>query len=259
MPEGREYFLAVGEAVCEQSRGRIWSCRIPIFDEVPVADIFDEVDEELRAERLHRLFVRYGAWLAAAALAAIAATGGYEAWRYWRIRADRATAVIYLTAMQQAAQSRQGEKAANAADTDAAIAGFAKAAQQGSRSYRVLARLQEAALLADRGKLSEALTVWDQVAADSSADTALRDLASLLWVQHQLDSGDPAELKARLAPLASPLNTWHSLAQEAEALLLLRQGQKQEAKKLLQTLVEDPTVPAGVRNRASAVLGWLSE
>lgn len=256
MPEGREYFLAVCAAVCADCPARIWSCRIPIFDEVPVADIFDEVDEELRAERLHRLFVRYGAWLAAAALVAIAATGGYEAWRYWRIRADRATAMIYLTAMQQASQPRQGEKAA---DADAAIAGFAKAAQQGSRSYRVLARLQEAALLADHGKLSEALAVWDQIAADSSADTALRDLASLLWVQHQLDSGDPAVLKARLAPLASPLNTWHSLAQEAEALLLLRQGQKQEAKKLLQTLVEDPTVPAGLRDRASAVLGWLSE
>ena len=72
--------------------------------------------------------------------------------------------------------------------------------------YRTLARLREAALKADAGDLPGALALWDQVAADASADPLLRDLASLLWAEHQIDSGDPALLEARLKALAAPEN-----------------------------------------------------
>ena len=35
---------------------------------------------------------------------------------------------------------------------------------------------------------------WDQVAADSAADPLLRDLATLMWAQRQIDQGDPVLL-----------------------------------------------------------------
>ena len=41
--------------------------------------------------------------------------------------------------------------------------------------YRALARLREAALRAESGDLDGASTLWDQVAADTSADSLLRD------------------------------------------------------------------------------------
>ena len=41
-----------------------------------MADIFDEVDEELRQERAARLWRQYGSWLIAAALAVVIAVGG---------------------------------------------------------------------------------------------------------------------------------------------------------------------------------------
>ena len=90
--------------------------------------------------------------------------------------------------------------------------------------YATLARLREAALKADAGDLQGAAALWDQVASDSSADPLLRDLASLLWAQHLIDSGDPALLEARLKALAAPDNSWRSLAEEQLALLDLRRG-----------------------------------
>ena len=57
-----------------------------------------------------------------------------------------------------------------------------------------------------RATCAGAAALWDQVAADSSADPLLRDLASLLWAQHQIDSGDPSLLEARLKALAAPEN-----------------------------------------------------
>jgi len=64
-------------------------------------------------------------------------------------------------------------------------------------------------------------------------------------------------LRARLAPLALPTNAWHALAQEAAALLDLRQGQTDQAKAALKTLAQDTTAPSGVRGRANGLLARL--
>jgi hypothetical protein len=123
--------------------------------------------------------------------------------------------------------------------------------------YRTLARLQSAALKARAGDLSGAAQLWDSVAGDSSADPLLRDLASLLWAQHQIDTGDPALLEARLRPLAAPDNAWKSLAQEQLAVLDLRQGKTDAAKDTLRKLAQDVTAPDGVRGRAAGMLAHL--
>jgi hypothetical protein len=85
----------------------------------------------------------------------------------------------------------------------------------------------------------------------------LRDLASLLWCQHQIDTGDPALLEARLKPLAEPDSPWRPLAQEQLALLNLRQGNTAAAKTELSKLAQDVTAPNGVRERAAALLARL--
>jgi hypothetical protein len=99
--------------------------------------------------------------------------------------------------------------------------------------------------------------LWDQVAGDSSVDPLLRDLASLLWAQNQIDQGDPALIEARLKPLAAAGNPWHAMAEEQLALLDLRQGRKEQARTTLQHLAQDATAPSGVRGRASGLLARL--
>ena len=90
-----------------------------------------------------------------------------------------------------------------------------------------------------------------------SVDPLLRDLASLLWAQHQIDSGDPSLLEARLKALAALSNPWHALADEQLALLDLRQGKVDQARTTLRRLAQDITAPNGVRGRAGALLGRL--
>jgi hypothetical protein len=216
-----------------------------------VVDIFDEVDEELRAERAQQLLKRYAGLIIAAALLVIAATGGWQAWRWWQARQDMAAGQRYLAAMAlmqspAAASNQQGITD----DFDA----LARTAPEG---YRTLARLQAAALRAQHGDLKGATALWNDVASDSSADPLLRDLASLLWCQQQIDTGDPALLEARLKALAEPGNAWRALAQEQLALLDLRQGRTEAAKTALSKLAQDVTAPNGVRERAAALLARL--
>jgi hypothetical protein len=215
-----------------------------------VVDNFDEVDEELRAERTQKLLMRYGGYIVGAALLIVGAAAGWQGWRWYQARQDQATAVEYLAAMNLA-------DATGTASRPAAIAAFGRLTNTAPEGYRTLARLREAALKADTGDVSGAAALWDQVAADSSADPLLRDLASLMWAAHQIDSGDPSLLEARLKVLAEPDNPWHALAEEQLALLDMRVGKADAAKATLRRLAEDITAPNGVRGRAGGLLNRL--
>jgi hypothetical protein len=218
-----------------------------------VPDIFDEVEEELRAERTRQFLTRYAGAIAAAAVLVIALVAGWQGWRWYQARQDQAAAAVYIQATLESADTGPNANAVHAAS----LATFDQLAQHGPAGYRTLARLRAAALDANAGHLPQALALWNEVATDSSADPLLRDLAELLWTQHQLDTGDPGTLESRLKPLAEPNNPWHAMATEQLALLELRQGKTGEAKQILTALTDDVTAPEGVRQRATAVLAQL--
>ncbi len=217
-----------------------------------MADIFDEVDEELRADRARDLLMRYGFTLVLAAGLIVLAVAGWQVWRWNDHRLAVAAAGDYVAAM-----ALVGDKPGEVRDRPGAMAAFAKAAAAGRGGYRSLSDLWQAALAADGGDLDRARRLWDGVAADQGTDPLLRDLASLNWVTHQLDTADPAALAARLKPLLDPANPWHLLAAEADAVLALRRGATEEARTTLRRLTQDATTPEGVRNRASLLLGHL--
>lgn len=214
-----------------------------------MVDIFDEVEEELREERMQEFLKKNGVLLFAAALMVIGAVAGWKAWGWYENRQDTDAANRYL-----AAATRTEAAGVAGPNLPAAIAAFQTVEASAPEGYRVLARLREAALRADSGDPRGAAALWDQVAADSSADPLLRDLASFTWCLHYADKGDPALLEGRLKPLAAPGNAWRSLAREQLALLELRQGHTEAAMTQLKKLAEDTTAPSGVRGRASALL-----
>jgi hypothetical protein len=220
-----------------------------------VVDIFDEVDEELRAERAQQLLKRYGGLIVACAIAIVGAVAGWQGWRWYEARQDQAAAIEYIAAMNLADATAAGSS--SAANRTAGIAMFTELAAKAPTGYATLSRLREAALKADAGDLAGAAALWDQLASDASIDPLLRDLASLLWAQHQIDSGDPSLLESRLKALAAPNNPWHALADEQLALLDLRQGKVDPARTILRNLAQDTTAPSGVRGRAGALLGRL--
>jgi len=214
-----------------------------------VVDIFDEVEDELREERMQALLKKYAGLLFAAALLVIGGAAGWKGWIWYQERRDLAAASSYLSASEISDATGVASPA-----RAAAVAAFQAVAAGAPNGYRILARLREASLRADSGDLQGASAVWDTVAADGSADPLLRDLANLTWCIYHADKGDPALLEGRLKPLTTPGNAWRSLALEQLALLDLRQGHAEAAKTELKKLASDATAPAGVRNRAAILL-----
>ncbi len=218
-----------------------------------MVDIFDEVEEDLRAERARNLLLRYGIFIILFAVAIVAAAAGWQAWHWWQAKQDAQAASAYISAMKGADATGPAAVSAHAK----ALELFGPLSANGPPGYRMLARLREAALKADTGDIAGASVLWDQVAGDSSVSNLVREMASLLWAQHHIDDGDASIVSARLQALTSPGDAWRSLALEQLALIDLRQGKTDVAKDALRKLADDTTAPSGVRGRASSLVSRL--
>lgn len=212
-------------------------------------DIFDEIEEDLRADRARRMAKRWGGLALGVVLLALAGAGGVQAWRWQQARDAATVANTFLTLHRNAE--------AQGADLPAVANGFAALSRESPAGYRTLARLRAAALKAETGDRDAALALWDQVAQDNEADRLYRDLASLLYVGHALDSGDPAQLASRIAPLTESGNAWQAPARELSALVAIRRGDNAAARQQLQALAADTAATPGLRERAQRLAAGL--
>ncbi|MEI7607664.1 MAG: tetratricopeptide repeat protein [Rhodospirillaceae bacterium] len=215
-----------------------------------MADIFQEVEEDLRRDRYERLAKKYGGVVIAGLVAIVAITAGYVLWKNWQ-QARQQTATLQLAEAVDGA----GPGAASAAGLPALDA-VAKGAPTGAAG---LAKLYEAGVKARTGDEAGAVALYDSLAGDGSLPVVYRDLAALLSVQQQAGSGDPKALSLRLAPLSTDVNPWRFSARELDGLLASRAGDKARAKTLFQQLADDKDAPAGLRARAAELAAFFDK
>ena len=212
-------------------------------------DLIDEVNEELRAERAKKLAQRYGGIATGVVLLAIAGVGGWEGWRWYEGRQAGQAGQTFLATSREAA--------AEGADLRVFAERFGAIAQGAPAGYRTLARLRAAALLAETGQLDAALAAWDALSRDQEADSLYRDLATVIWGLHALDTGDAAQIEARMAPLTAAGAPWRASAQEVQALAALKRGNTEQARRALQAVMTDVATPQALRDRAGRLLQGL--
>lgn len=219
-------------------------------------DIFDEVADDLRAERTRKFLVRYAGVFIAAAGIVLIAIGGWQALKWYHHKQDMRAATEYVTLTDRIAQTGTGAtKIQNLADAKSLIAFAAKAPP----GYASLARFRAAALYAAGGDTKAAMALWTELGeADSSAGPMLRGLANLTWAQHAMGTVPDDQVMARLKPLMADDSPWHDLAQVNAAVLDMQSGKTADAQSLLQRVSADPTSPANVRNLAEGLLAKLN-
>lgn len=213
-----------------------------------MADIFKEVDEELRRDHAAKVWKKYGHYVIGAAVAVVLATAGYQAWTWWDLEQRTKLSRSYAAAVDLFEQGK----------TEDAAAAFGELAADGG-GYGTLAAFNKARLAAEAGDTAAAVEIWDRLAASRSVDPAFRGVATVLSVMHQSDSGDPADLETRLAPLTAEDNGFRPVALELTAILALRQGDRARAREIYTQLADDRTAPVGLRGRASQMLAALEE
>ena len=208
-----------------------------------MSDIFHEVDEELRREQLKKLWQRYGVLIIALAVLFVAGVGGWRAYQWWEAKKAAEAGAAFDAAAQLSDQGQQKE----------AEAAFAKIAADGTASYRVLARMREAASVAPQDAAA-AVAIYDALAADRSIDQIQRDLAAMRAAYLLLDSASYDELKKRLEPLTASDRPFRHSARSTLALAAWRANNAVEMRRWVDMVLSDPQSPSNTRGQVEMLM-----
>lgn len=212
-----------------------------------MADIFEEVDEEVRRDKFSQIWAQYGKLIIAGLILLVAGTAGFVGWRHYQLNQQIEYSAQFSAALAQIEAKKDAE----------AFSGLTALAREAGGGYGVLARFREAALKAHTGDRDGAVAIYREIANDGGVDSLYAGLAQLYAVMHQLDTGDPETLSKDLAPLLAENGAWRYSARELAALLALRKGDTEAARKDYTELADDPKTPAGIRARAAEMLQAL--
>ena len=208
-----------------------------------MADIFHEVDEEVRRERLRRIWDRYGALMLAVIVLVVAGIGGWRGYEYYQNQRAAESGAQFEAAMALA----EGGKLQEAEQA------FAKIASDGTAGYRLLARLREAEAMAPRDRAG-AVVVFDKVAADSSAGARFQDLASVRAGFLLVDNAAFADMEKRLQTATGAQRPFRHSARELLALSAFKAGDVQGLRRWVDMINGDGETPAAMRGRVEALL-----
>jgi hypothetical protein len=211
--------------------------------ETLVSDIFQEVDEEVRREQLKKLWERYGHYAVAAAVLVVAAVGGWRGYSWWEAKKAAESGAAFEAAITLADAGKHAE----------AEAAFGKIVADGTTGYRNLARVREAAELAQTDAKA-ALAAYDKIASDRSLSPVLQDLASLRAGAILLDTGAFEEARVRLEPLTANDRTFRHTARELLVLAAWRAGDTTGAKRWIDMIMTDLQTPPATRSRVEMLV-----
>lgn len=203
-----------------------------------MSDIFREVEEEVRKERLDKIWKEYGDYIVAGICLIVIAVAGLQVWRTYDQRARLKASDQYASADEM----MQNGQAGAAADA------FGRLADSAPSGYKSLARLQHADALLASGERGDALTLYKQIAAEN--DAVLSPIARVRWAWAIVDYAPLGDVKDALGPTADPSNSWSPVAREVLAYWNFRSGNSKAAQDGYEALSHDMKAPAPLRERA---------
>lgn len=206
--------------------------------------LFREVDEEIRQEQYKKLWARYGNLIIAVCVVVVAGMAGYKGWQYWQVQQAHSAGETFFEAAKLSGQGK----------FDDAIKQFQSVEHTG---YGALAKLREAGVLAAQGKADDAVKAYDAIAANTSFDASLRDLAKMRAALVLADTAAPADLEARVKPFDVAGNDWRHTAREIMALAFWRASDYAAADTAVKSILADAETPIGTRQRAQVLAELL--
>ena len=206
-----------------------------------MADIFDEINEDLKQDQLKKLWSRYGKYVIIVIGFVVLSVGARQAYDIWHDKQTTNAAVKY-------------HKAINADDSNEALAELIGKLNPG---YAMLAKFNIAAAQAEAGDYAAAEASYLLLSRDGNINKLYQQAAILLSVMNAPGNRDDGELAARLVDLQSQAGPWQAMALEQVASLALRGGDRKLAAAKYEILAGLSDIPSGIRQRARQMIKIL--
>ena len=211
-------------------------------------DIFKEVDEELREERLTKIWKRIGPYVIGILSGTIIITSAVIGYREYDETQRQNWGVQFAEAMNLSEEGNWQES----------LDLFETLTEKTNLGYKTLSLFQAASLYVKNGNKEKALEIYQSL-ENEALDENFRDLATLMLIYLQFDNADPEILEKRIEKLASKGNPWYYNAVELKGFLFAKQKNKEKQIEIFNILSKDNKAPEGVRTRANDMLAILGE
>jgi hypothetical protein len=205
-----------------------------------------EVDEEVRQDEMKKLWGRHGNKIIAAIAALVLAVAGYEGWKYYQKSEAEKASVVYFDAVKKAKDGK----------FDDALGALAAVKHPG---FAALAKLREAAVLAEKGDTDKALASYGAIIADAGTDPVLADLARIREGYLLVDKSTPDELLGKLGKFDKADNPWRHAAREIFGLAAYRVKNFTMANNYMTAIFEDKDAPPALKQRAQVMIQLLQQ
>lgn len=195
-------------------------------------DFLDEVEDDIKQERLEKFWEENRNFIIGAIIATILATAALSYWRNWTYQQKLDATTAYYLRVQEGNLQTASDYAASA-----------------SGDHAALSRLSAAGQLFGQGRIDEGVALLHEVQKDRSVNKIYRDMAALAEAARMMDTVDPADIEKKLLPLADRRSIWHLSAQEMLAVNAARAGDEEKALRILDDLMTQAALPGQMQER----------
>ncbi len=211
-----------------------------------MVDVFEEVEEQLRADRYKALAQKALPWVGSALAAALVIALAF--WGY-----DSYQTKMTAKASEQYAQAVEAFSVGRTDDADRL---WGEVSKSGSKAYKSLALQHQGAIKLAAGQTAAAVALFDQ-AAKAAPNDIIGDAARLKSAFALLDTAPYKDMEARLTPMLKEGRPYRTEAREALAFSKIMAGDLAGARGDFVVLSLLADASEGARNRAKAALDLI--
>ena len=207
-----------------------------------MADIFDEVSEELKHDQLVKIWKKYSKFIIVGIILTIICIIFYQSYMYWNNKKIETISEQYFEALEKL----ENEKYSQSGNL------FIKNLENHKDGYKMLSLFGLAESNYKDGKMDEMILNYKKIYDDESIDIYYRNLSRILSViKDDISSFD--QQKLLLNPILNSPSNLQLLAAELEVMLYIKFNKIKEAKKALNILLKRPELSFEQKNRLELI------
>ena len=206
-----------------------------------------EIDEELKNEKLKRIWDKYGLLIIILVTLAVFAAVSFETFKAWQDRRNQEMSNTFAYALNLQNQGRFAE-------ADEVLASLVNADRG---IYSDIAAMQKVNLLLEQNQTDKAVSALQEICNNDDFNPQIKDVALIKLASFKLDNAPAQEIKDMLAPLLNQAGLWNITAKELLAMLAVREKDFAQAINLYQEISTDPKASDTMKARAVDMINVL--
>ena len=203
-----------------------------------MADIFDEVSEELKQDRLVQIWKKNSKYIISFILIVVVLIISFQLFLNWSEKKLEVSSQQFFNALEKLEEKKYEES----------FKIFLKSSTEENEGYRVLSLFGLAETNYKKGNIEEMSSNYKNIYEDTNIDLYYRDLSRILSVMKDNISTFDKQINI-LKPILNSPSKLQFLAAELEIMLYLRSGNVNDAYTKIKNLLKRPNISLEQKSR----------